>query len=28
MNIQSATNGVHDPDNSAIIFPSHGIPPD
>jgi hypothetical protein len=26
--MQSATNGVHDPDNFAIIFPSHGIPPD
>jgi len=28
VNIQSATNGVHDPDNFAIILPSHGLPPD
>src|SRR3972149_3358682 len=28
MNIQSATNGVHDPDNSAIFSSSHGLPPD
>src|SRR3990172_7044588 len=28
VNIQSATNGVHDPDNSAIFSSSHGLPPD
>jgi len=28
VNIQPATNGVHDPDNFAIILPSHGLPPD
>jgi hypothetical protein len=28
VNIHSATNGVHDPDDSATIPPSHGIPPD
>jgi hypothetical protein len=28
MNIQSAKNGMHNPDNSAIISSSHGLPPD
>lgn len=28
VNIQSATNGVQNPDNSAIISSSHGLPPD
>jgi hypothetical protein len=27
MNIQTATNGVHNPDNFAIVLLSHGIPP-
>jgi hypothetical protein len=28
VNIQSATNGVHDPDNFAILSPAHDLSPD